>query len=138
MTHPPHPRPHGDAAPNEAPDWDVRVLDRPVILDVPDRLPADLDPPLAAAVAAMVATVFDDPTAPDRVADLGRAGVVALRTSAGSFELRESLAGWLLVRAWGDPDLLDLAVAARLRADRLAGERRRGCGDPPGEQGGGT
>jgi hypothetical protein len=138
MTHLPRPRREGGATPNEEPDWDVRVLDRPVILDVPDRLPADPDPLLAAAVRAMAATVFGDPAAPDRVAELGRAGVVALRTSAGSFELRESLAGWLLVRAWGDPDLADLAAAARLRAVRLAGERRRGCGDPPSDETRGT
>jgi hypothetical protein len=117
-----------------APAWDVRVLDRPVILDVPDRLPHDPDPLLSAAVAAMSATAFAAPDAPDRVGELGRAGVVAVRTSAGSFELRESLLGWLLVHASGDPDPTDLAAAARVRAQRLAGERRDGCGATPSDE----
>jgi hypothetical protein len=136
----PNPRRPGDGEPRPAshpaiePDWDVGVLARPVVLDVPDLLPADPDPLLTAAVAAMAATAFGDPQAPDRVAELGRAGVVALRTSSGSFELRESLIGWLLVRAWGDPDPADLAAAAELRAERLAAERRGWRGDTPPDQ----
>jgi hypothetical protein len=128
----PRPRPSSDPETVPCPDWDVRVLDRPVVLDVPELLPDNDDPLLSAAVAAMLATVEGDLTAADRIAELGRAGVVALRTVAASFELRETLLGWVLVRGWGDPDPADLAVAARLRAARLAVERRRGCGGSPG------
>jgi hypothetical protein len=127
MTAIPNPRSPDDdppRTPEPEPDWDIRVLERPVVLDIPDQLPADPNPLLAAAVAAMTATVFGDPAAADRVAELGKAGVVALRTSSGSFELRESLIGWLLVKAWGDPDPADLAAAAALRAVELAQERR--------------
>ena len=113
------------------PDWDIRVLDHPVVIDVPDQLPPDPGPLLEAAIAAMIVTVAGDAAATHRVGELARAGVVALRTSIGSFQLRESLLGWILVRGWGDPDPVDLAEAAQLRARRLARERRTGCAGSP-------
>jgi hypothetical protein len=111
-------------------DWDTRVLDDPVVLDVPDQLPAQPDKLLTTAVDAMSATMAGHHDASDHVAALAHAGVVAVRTSSGSLELHETLLGWVLVRAWGDPDPADLAVAARLRAHQLARERRDGCGSP--------
>lgn len=110
------------------PAWDVRVLDRPVVLDIPERLPADPDPPMTAAVAALLGSLSGDPDSSDRIGDLARAGVVAVRTAHGSLALTETLLGWVFVRVWGDPDPVGLAAAAWLRADRLARERRQGCG----------
>jgi hypothetical protein len=134
---PPEPTGHGQTgqpgnpAAGPPPDWDIGVLDHPVVLDVPDQLPPDPRPLLDAAIAAMVATAAGDAAATYRIGELARAGVVALRTSHGSFQLRESLLGWILVRGWGDPDPVDLAEAARFRAHRLARERRTGCAGAP-------
>jgi hypothetical protein len=112
---------------NPTPDWDTSVLDLPVVLDVPDRVTPDLaDPLLAAALEALLATAAGMPGRPYPIGNLGRAGVVAIRTSAGAFEIRETLLGWVLVIACGDPDPYDLAGAARLRAHRLALARRHG------------
>jgi hypothetical protein len=106
------------------------VLDRPVVRDVPARLPADLDPLVGAAVAALLAVIDGEGDASDRIGELARAGVVAIRTTHGALAPTETLLGWVLVRTWGDPDAASLAAAARLRASRLARERRQGCGGP--------
>jgi len=74
--------------------------------------------------------VASEPEASDRIGELARAGVVALRTAHGSLAPTETLLGWVLARTWGDPDAASLAVAAGLRARRLARERRQGCGGP--------
>jgi hypothetical protein len=116
-----------------APDWDLRVLDVPVVLHIPEHIPPHPDPLLVAAVETLLATAAGEHSASRRISHLGRAGVVAIRTSAGSLELRETLLGWILVRGDGTPDPSDLAGAARLRAWRLAAERRSGCGGPPPE-----
>lgn len=119
------------------PGWDLSVLENPVVLDVPDALSTDpsaqQDPLLRACIDALALTFDRNPEAPTRIGDLARAGVVALRTSAGSLEVRETVLGWVLAHAWGDPDGDDLATAARLRAHRLAGERHVVCGGPPTE-----
>jgi hypothetical protein len=118
-----------DETPDDSPvDWDLRVLDTPVVLDIPDTLPDQPDPLLLAAIEVLVAALLGDHAAARRIGELARSGVVALRTSAGCLEVHETLLGWTLTRTWGEPDALDLAAAARLRARRLAGERRNGCG----------
>ena len=123
------PREHGGGAWSGRADWDTRVLADPIVLDVPDVLPTRPDRLLHAAVAAMLAIAVGRPSAADRISELGRAGVVALRTSAGSVELRETRHGWRLVRAWGDPDARSLAAAARMRARQIARDRRQHGGD---------
>lgn len=131
---PEHPRPGGRASVDYQPDWDLTVLDHPVVLDIPDTLltghPENEDPLLRACIQALTLTHERHPHAHVRIGDLGRAGVVALRTGAGNLELHETLLGWVLAHAWGDPDQHDLATAARLRAHRLARERRSDCGAP--------
>ncbi|WP_239312647.1 hypothetical protein [Frankia sp. Cj3] len=125
------------------PNWDTTVLDQPIILDLPDRLPADtdhcghFDPRLALAVAAMTAQLDGDHAQATRlVGKLGRAGIVAIRASSGTLEVRETLDGWQLIVSAGDPDPADLAVAAHLRASHLARQRHiarqrhRGSGQP--------
>ena len=119
-----------DAFDNTPTDWDVTVLDIPVVLDIPDQLPDHPDPLLITAVQALVSSLLNEPTGSEQVGHLARNGIVALRTSSGCLELHETLLGWTLKRSWGTPDPTDLATAARLRAHRLAGERRRGCGGP--------
>lgn len=107
------------------PLWDTRVLDTPVVLDLPARLSAHPDLLTRTAVAAMAAQAEGHFDAPALVARLGHAGVVAVRTPTGTFEVRELLDGWLLVTAPGDPNPLDLAISAHLRARRLAHDRAR-------------
>jgi hypothetical protein len=114
-----------------APRWDTRVLDTPLVLDLPARLSAHPDRLTRTAVAAMAAQAEGHPDAPALVACLGHAGVVAVRTPTGTFEVRELRDGWLLVTSPGDPDPLDLAIAAHLRARGLAHERTRPP-HPPG------
>jgi hypothetical protein len=107
------------------PDWDTSVLDRPAVVYLPDTDTAVDDPLARLAVAALTATFDVRVDASDLVETLGHAGVVAIRAGGWTFEPRESLLGWLLVATRGTPDADDLAVAARLRAEQLAGARCR-------------
>jgi hypothetical protein len=113
------------------PAWDTRVLHHPQILDVPDRLGQNPDPRVALAVVAVERQTAGDANAPKLLARLAHAGVVALRTGDGAFELRETADGWLLVGHPGDPDPAELAAAAEVRARRLARTRRRPDPDTP-------
>jgi hypothetical protein len=106
------------------PDWDVSVLDVPAVLAVPDPLSTSDDPLIQAAIDALLAVAADRPAGYRPIGDLARAGVVAIHTSHGCFEVQETLLGWTLVPAEATPDIRDLAEAARLRAYRLARERR--------------
>ncbi|WP_322779379.1 hypothetical protein [Frankia sp. Cas4] len=108
---------------NPLPAWDTTVLDTATIIDIPDRLPEQPDPHLRLALAAMTSQAAGHPDTTIRVARLAHAGIVAIRTSIGCFEIRELLDGWLLVHHPGDPDPTDLAAAALLRARRLARTR---------------
>ncbi|EIV91329.1 hypothetical protein [Frankia sp. QA3] len=105
------------------PGWDIRVLGRPVVLTVPDRLGDDPDALLALAAVALERHLAGAPTASRIIGQLAHSGVVALRTISTVFELRESRDGWLLVRSWGEPEPAELAAAAWIRAHRLARER---------------
>lgn len=105
-------------------DWDLSVLDHPVLLQIPEQSPEHPDPHLIATLEAVVAALVGDPTGSPRLAELAHTGVLAVRTSTGVLEIHETLLGWTLKPAWGTPDLSDLAAAARLRAHRLARERR--------------
>jgi hypothetical protein len=105
-------------------DWNTDVLNQPVILDVPDPLPADPDPLVTTAARALAAQQSGAHQRASRlVATLGHAGVVAVRTTDAALEVRELLDGWKLVGRVGDPDAPTLAAAAKLRAARLARER---------------
>jgi hypothetical protein len=105
-------------------DWDLAVLETPTVLDLPGQIPENPEPLLLEALEALVANFLNEPSSPERVGQLARTGIVALHTSSGSLELHETLLGWTLVQTVGTPDPHDLATAARLRAHRLAGERR--------------
>ena len=105
-------------------DWDLSVLDTPILLDLPDPFPEHPEPHLITALEALIASLLGDPTSSQRLGHLAQTGVVALRTSSGCLEIHETLLGWTLKQSWGNPDPRDLAAAARLRAHRLAGERR--------------
>jgi hypothetical protein len=113
------------------PAWDTRVLHHPTVLDIPDQLPDRPDPQVALAVVAMERQTAGDPAAGRLIARLAHAGVVALRTTGGAFELRETLDGWLLARHDGDPEPAELAAAAELRAHRLARARAGQNRDTP-------
>jgi hypothetical protein len=112
------------------PDWDLSALDTPAVLDIPDQIPDHPDQLLLIGLEALVLSLLGDRNASERIAELARAGIVALRTSSGCLEVHETLLGWTLTRAWGNPDPADLAGAARLRAHRLAAERRHPDGNP--------
>jgi hypothetical protein len=108
-----------------AADWNTDVLHQPIVLDVPDPLPAEPDPLLSTAARAIAAQHAGAHQRASRlVAALGHAGVVALRTTSGPLEVRELRDGWKLIGRVGDPDARALAAAAKLRAARLARERR--------------
>ncbi|EYT91500.1 hypothetical protein ThrDRAFT_02835 [Frankia casuarinae] len=105
------------------PAWDIRVLGRPVVIEVPTRIGDDPDPLLALAAVALERHLAGAPTASRIIGQLAHSGVVALRTISTVFEIREQRDGWLLVRSWGDPEPAELAAAAWIRAHRLARER---------------
>jgi hypothetical protein len=125
------PRPVAGGTP--VPDWDVRVLDLPAVVTLPDPAQPPLDPLVDAALDAVLAVAAQSPASHRPIGDLARAGVVAIQTSQGAFEIHETLLGWTLVLAAGSPDPGDLAEAARIRAQRLARLRRQpGTGKPSG------
>jgi hypothetical protein len=66
----------------------------------------------------------------EAAARLGAAGVVAVTATDGVFEVHETVDGWTLVATSGTPDVADLAMAARIRAGRLAVQRRTRRGQP--------
>ena len=105
------------------PAWDIRVLGRPVVIEVPTRIGDDPAPLLALAAVALERHLAGAPTASRIIGQLAHSGVVALRTISTVFEIREQRDGWLLVRSWGDPEPAELAAAAWIRAHRLARER---------------
>jgi len=79
------------------------------------------------ASEALAATLDEDGAAATHaIATLAAGGVVAIRTSAWIFELRETLSGWVLVATRGAADPHELAAAAAVRRARLDTRRRRG------------
>ena len=113
---------------DSAADWDLTVLDNPVILEIPDQLPDHPDPLLITSVDALLAHFLGEGTSSEQIGHLAHTGIVALHTSSGTLEIHETLLGWTLAHATGTPDPTDLATATRLRAHRLSNERRHGCG----------
>ena len=107
-------------------DWDTGVLRRPQVLDAD---PTGRSGPLADAAASALAAVQsgDGEEAVAAAAILGPAGVVAVRTGRGSFEVRETLGGWgLAASSVPTPEADELGAAALVRAWRLAEARRAG------------
>ncbi|MCM3921562.1 hypothetical protein ND748_07770 [Frankia sp. AiPs1] len=105
--------------------WNTAALDHPLILDLPDRPGGDPTPLLRLGRQALARVHADlHPQASRLLAQLASRGVVALRTSTGTWEIRERLDGWILAPAVGPVDLRTLAAATRLRATRLARQRR--------------
>ena len=79
------------------------------------------------ASEVLAATLEEDHIAATHaIAALAAAGVVAIRTPAWIFELRETRPGWVLVATRGAADPHDLAAAAAVRHARLDTRRRRG------------
>jgi hypothetical protein len=99
-------------------DWDTGVLHGAVV--------ADAHPASPHAADAAAALAGDS----DAAGRLGVAGIVALRSSAGMFEVQEDVDGWGLVASAGTPDVPGLAMAAVIRAARLYAERRALREDP--------
>jgi hypothetical protein len=64
------------------PRWNTAVLCTPQVLDVPDVLPAAIDPLVSLALAAMYAQATGDPGASNLAGRLAHAGVVAARIRA--------------------------------------------------------
>ena len=106
-------------------DWDTAVLRHPQVVDAD---PTGRSGPLAAAAAALVALAHGDgESAAGAAAILGPAGVVAVRSATGTFEVHETPNGWELVPSpVPTPDAGDLGAAALVRAWRLAEARRAG------------
>lgn len=76
---------------------------------------------------ALSALLDEDHTAATHTfATLADTGIVAIRTPAGTFELLETLHGWILVATRGTPDPHDLATAAAMRHARLETRRSHG------------
>ena len=69
---------------------------------------------------ALAAVLDEDFTAATiSIGELAAAGIVAVITSDWTFEVRETLLGWVLAATRGTPDVVDLALAGALRARRL-------------------
>ena len=93
-------------------DWDTATLDAAAIVDAEG----------GGALAVDAAAAAEGDT--DAARRLGLAGVVAIRAAGTIFEVHESVDGWELHPSAGTPDIADLAMAAAIRATRLAAERR--------------
>lgn len=107
-------------------DWGSAVLRHPQVVDAD---PTGRSGRLAAtAAAALVALSHGDgESAAGAAAILGPAGVVAVRSATGTFEVHETPEGWELVPSpVPTPDAGDLGAAALVRAWRLAEARRAG------------
>jgi hypothetical protein len=95
-------------------DWDTGALHCAAVVDAGDDSDAG-----QAATEALAGDV-------DAARRLGVAGVVAVRADWFVYEVHETVDGWELVAEPGTPDVADLAMAAAIRAARLAAERRGG------------
>jgi hypothetical protein len=95
-------------------DWDTGALNCAAVVDAGDDSDAG-----HAATDALAGDV-------DAARRLGVAGVVAVRADWVVYEVHETVDGWELVAEPGTPDVADLAMAAAIRAARLAAERRTG------------
>ena len=70
---------------------------------------------------ALAATLDEDVAAANEaIRLLAAARVVAFISNDWTFEVRETLLGWVLGATRGTPDVADLALAASIRARRLA------------------
>ena len=95
----------------------------------PRILDLDADDPTDVALCVVgrdaLAAVLDEDfqAATVLIGSLAAAGIVAVITSDWTFEVRETLLGWILAATRGTPDVVDLALAAALRARRFAAQR---------------
>ncbi len=105
--------------------WNTAALDHPTVLDLPDPPAASPEPLHRLGRLALARTRADlGPQASRLLAQLASYGVVAIRASGHAWEIRELVDRWVLATAANPIDPRTLAVAARLRATRLARQRQ--------------